>query len=232
MRLSFAMRLSAVAVIFCASLLSAGCDNQRVHELYRGSPEQAVFVEANDTVLVSHIDAEEQDTAFIGQKNRYRLAPGTHTMVVEYAALFQIDADRHEKLTSPPVKVTFEAKPGHTYRFRHVEQKTLEEARAFAKSPTLELVALPDNTVVNATFEKSLPTRFLPKVAFENSESYGFVSEQKSMATPGASSAAVTPVSGETAVVPGSGTLESLKNLWEKATPEQRGAFREWLKKQ
>ncbi len=226
------MRLS-FAVIICASLLSAGCDNQRVHELYQGSPEQAVFVEANDTVLVSHIDAEEQDTAFIGQKNRYRLAPGTHTLVVEYAALFQIDADRHEKLTSPPVKVTFDAKPGKTYRFRHAEQKTLEEAQAFAKSPTLELVTLPDNTVVDATFEKSLPSRFLPKLKFENSESYGFVSEQHAEAPRSGNSTAVIAGTGvaEHAVTTDV-TLESLKSLWQKATPEQRGAFLEWSKNQ
>lgn len=227
------MRLPALAVVFCASLLTAACDNQRVHELYNGAPEQAVFVEANDTVLVTHIDAEEQDSAFIGQKNRYRLAPGKHVFVVEYAALFQLDADRHEKVTSPPIKVTFEAKAGETYRFRHAEQKTVDEARAFAKSPTLELVALPANTVVNATFEKSLPTRFLPKLKFENTESYGFASDQAAMAptVPAAPPAAVASPDSNASDA-SDATLDSLKGLWLKATPQQQGQFREWLKNQ
>lgn len=224
------MRLSVAAVLLCVSWLVAGCDNQRVHELYQGAPDQAVYVEANDTVLVTHIDAEEQDAAFIGQKNRYRLAPGKHILVVEYAALFQIDADRHEKLVSPPIKVTFDAQPGQTYRFRHAEQKTLEQARKFAKFPVLELVSVPDNTLVNATFEKSLPTRFLPKLKFENTESYSFASDQAAMApvVPATPAAGSAPESSTASDI----TLESLKRLWQQATPEQRGAFQEWLKNQ
>lgn len=202
------MRLPALAFLLSTTLLAA-CDNARVHQLYNGADDQAVSLQANDTVIVTHVDATEQDTAFIGQKHTYRLAPGKHTLVVEYAAFFQIDAERHEKVVSPPIKVTFEAEPGKSYVFSHPEQKTLDAAQAFAKSPTLAVLLLPDMAPVKASFEQSLPTRFLPAVRFENTESYGFASEK-----------------------PAAAVLESLKAQWQQATPEQRDNFLKWVDKQ
>lgn len=229
------MRRSLIAVMLTAALLSA-CDNLRVHDLYNGPQDQVVSVQANDTVIVTYIDAIEQDTAFIGQKHLYHLAPGRHTLVVEYAALFQIDADRHEKVSSSPIKVTFEAQPGKAYLFRHAEQKTLEDAKRFAKAPTLEIVAMPENTLVPATFEQSLPTRLLPAIRFENTEAYGFASDRAAM-TPSAV-AVPAPASAPVALpvapgVTGNNTapvVETMKKLWEKATPDQRNAFQEWIK--
>lgn len=248
------MRRSLIVFLLSTGLLAA-CDNQRIHELYAGPQDQVSSVEANDTVLVTHVDAVEQDAAFIGQKHTYHLSPGKHVMVVEYGAMFQLDADRHEKLVSPPIKVTFTAIPGKTYAFKHAEQKTVEEARVFAKSPHIELVQLPENTPVNAEFEQSLPTRFLPAIRFENTDSYGFASDRAALTPTTAPVAAVTTAA---VAVPSNATapvatnavptskdvistatastadspLESLKNAWQKASPDQRKAFQEWLKNQ
>lgn len=210
------------------SVMLAACDSQRVHDLYTGADAQAANVQANDTVLVTHIDATEQDTAFIGQQHTYQLAPGKHTLIVEYAALFQIDADRHEKLKSAPIKVVFEAEPGKTYLFRHPLQKTLESAQAFAHSPTLELVELPEQRQVKASFEKSLPTRFLPSVRFENTEAYGFASDSAANAAPGG---ATQPASSSSLAQPPDPIVE-LKAAWRNATVEQQKAFLDWLKQQ
>lgn len=210
------------------SVVLTACDSQRVHDLYAGADAQAANVQANDTVLVTNIDASEQDASFIGQQHTYQLAPGKHTLIVEYAALFQIDADRHEKVKSSPIKVVFEAEAGKTYLFRHPLQKTVESAQAFAHSPTLELVELPDQRLVNASFEKSIPTRFLPSVRFENTEAYGFASDSAANAAPNANS----PPASNTSPAQPTDTVAELKSSWHKATSEQRKAFLDWLKQQ
>lgn len=241
------MRKTLVAFLLSTSLLAA-CANQQTHELYTGPQADAITLQANDTIIVTHIDASEQETAFIGQKHTYRLAPGKHVLLVEYAAFFQLDADRHEKIKSPPIKVTFEAQPGKSYLFRHAEQSTVEAAKAFAKAPKIELIMLPEQTPVNATFEQSLPMSFLPQVRFGNTESYGFASDRleqsqgtatASMSVPGAFEAAPSAPAATGAAVPGSGTetvappvLDSLKALWQKTSPDQRDAFLQWVKTQ
>lgn len=222
------MRRTLVAILLSASFLAA-CDNQRVHELYTGADGQAVSVQANDTVIVTHIDALEQETAFIGQKHTYRLPPGKHTLLVEYAAMFQLDADRHEKVTSPPIKVTFNAEPGKSYLFRHAEQNDVEAAKAFAKAPKLELVSLPDNAPVAAVFEQSLPMSFLPKIRFQNTESYGFASDRVEQAAPAAQTTASQPAVAPSEPPP---VLDTMKALWQKASPDQRAAFQNWIKTQ
>lgn len=217
-----------LTILMSASFLAA-CDNQRVHELYSGAEGQAVSVQANDTVIVTHIDAVEQETAFIGQKHTYRLPPGKHTMLVEYAAMFQLDADRHEKVTSPPIKVTFVAEPGKSYLFRHAEQATVAAAKAFAKAPSLELVSLPDNAPVAAVFEQSLPMSFLPKIRFQNTESYGFASDRVEQADQTVQSSPTQPAMTPTGTPP---VLDTMKALWQKASPDQRAAFQDWIKTQ
>lgn len=217
-----------VAILTSALLLTA-CDNHRVHELYTGAEGQAVTVQANDTVIVTHIDAMEQETAFIGQKHTYRLPPGKHTLLVEYAAMFQLDADRHEKVTSPPIKVTFDAEPGKSYLFRHAEQNSVEAAKAFAKAPKLELVTLPDNAPVAAVFEQSLPMSFLPKIRFQNTESYGFASDRLEHALPAGQAPAARPATTPSEAPP---VLDTMKALWQKASPDQRAAFQDWIKTQ
>ncbi|CBL46421.1 Hypothetical protein HDN1F_28380 [gamma proteobacterium HdN1] len=240
MREDSMQRTYRVLFFICAALLISGCSSVQRHVAYDGPQNQQVNVEANDTVLVNYIDAVEQGTVFIGQKHTYVVAPGPHVFVIRYGAMFQVDADNHEKLLSAPVKVTFDAVAGKRYRFEHAPQNTLDQARAFARAPQFSLIQLPENTSVAASFEQSLPARLLPNISLNKEGGYVFASEQTALAPAPASVTApalapATLISGKLTDgndMQGGNALNTLKRSWLRANQQERQVFMEWLEAQ
>lgn len=212
------MFLRLVSVAVPVVMLLSACATERLHSIYQGPSQNAVSLQANDTVIVTWLDGEEQSPAFIGQKHEFVIAPGKHVAIIEYRDIFDVGADNHEKVQSNPIKVTFEGRAGAHYRFDHAPYKTLESARKFAEAPVIVIVDAASGAPVNASFEKSVPASFISKLKFEGEEAKVFVSDQ---IVRDQGSAALPALKEDS----GSSGLQTLQKAWAGASDSERKHF-------
>ena len=207
-----------LAVLF--SVLLAGCAAGRHHTLYEG--DQKAQIQSFDTVLINYVDDESMGVSFIGQKHTYDIKAGQHVLLVEYADIFDVSADQHEKIVSRPAKITFIAEAGKQYQIQHPPQQRLNNAKAFAEKPEFWMVELPSGNRIPALVEMSRPRSFLAGLKFENTPEYEFSSDAVALQP-----AAVSSQGGEVAAQQ---HLQMLKYTWQNASEQERAAFLEWIK--
>lgn len=242
------MKQFIATLMLGAAMLLSACSTQLTHNLYRGTPEQAVSFKSFPTILIKSIDNVDTGFGFIGQAQQYTLSPGQHTLIFEYADLWDISADEHDKIVSPRVKLVFTAEAGKTYQIQHAKMDNVEQSRAFARQPEFRLVQLGEagNTVAtlsSALFEVSQPRNLLSLIKFESEPDFAFASdvpkERKVMkeVQVGAGDGAETVtqpgkvISNQQPASPVSDLphLNMLKFSWQQASEAERNLFLQWL---
>lgn len=119
------------------------CQGQAVHRAYQGEAMPAdklagFFVPAKFNIL--YIDDQPFETSILGHGITLELLPGKHQLVVEYDELWDITSDDHDRITSQPVLLSFTVKPGRQYGLQSTQIKGIDDARAYAKQPKVEIV--------------------------------------------------------------------------------------------
>lgn len=232
-------QLTATFLLGVAICLGA-CSTQLTHDLHQGAPEQAVSIKSFPTVLIKSIDNEDTGFGFIGQEQQYTLSPGQHTLIFEYADLWDLSADEHDKVVSPRVKLVFSAEAGKTYQIQHAKMENVQQSRAFAKRPEFQLVQLGEdgqnvNTLSAAIFEVSQPRNLLSLIKFDSERDYAFASDNGDSDSKDLNAAARDQFGeekgGQQAAKAESEFphLNMLKFSWQQASEAERKLFLQWL---
>ncbi len=235
------------------TLTLLACANQKVQVLYDGAEEEAVLIQSSDTVLIKYVDDDSVADGFIGQEIRYRVAPGKHTLIVEYSDLFDINADEFDKVVSRPAKITFQTESGKKYSVGNPKQKTLEQSKAFAENPEFIVTELGSNKTVEASVEMSRPRTFMTQIKSVAAPVYEFDSDRVSpepdsipaaTGQTGQAAGSAAAVSAQGIAVAGEQKGEAapvlpenipsplliLQQVWDRASPAEQAEFLRWIK--
>ena len=109
-----------------AVLALSGCSSIMTYRTFDPPrpPDQvaALWIPINLEPL--EVDGQKTGPHFIPVSDRYKieLLPGAHTFAVRYSGLAGgPSSEQEEMINSPPVAVTLEAAPGHTYRLAYAQ---------------------------------------------------------------------------------------------------------------
>lgn len=157
-----------------------------------------------EEIQVLAVDGREVGGGLLGQRTlKLQVLPGEHVLSVRYVQLFQINADEHDIVRSRPAALRFVAKAGSRYEFRYDKPKNREIARQFAKEPSFALV---DQGSGEAT--QSVAVKSYAEASLVDTISKAFEGNKEA-----------TPVT----------NLDLLKDVWGRASAEDRAAFKAWV---
>lgn len=197
------------AAVALAVAALAGCAAQGPVKVYDGAvrqPAETVMVSVPEQIEVMSIDGREPPPSFLKSRVTMALLPGEHVLSLRYVELFQINADDHEVLRSKQAALRFTAAAGSAYNLEIPKQANLDAARKFSKDPQFKLVSVKDGSAI-----PSAPIKSYAEASLIDTISKAFDGNQEQQ-----------PVT----------NTDLLKDVWGRATPDERKAFREWLDKQ
>lgn len=209
-------RKTLTAITLAGLMLGiTACQGPGIHKAYSGAPraanEIAIFTIPGEFNLL-FIDGERYKSPFAQDGAVLQILPGEHQFVIEYQDFWEIAPDEHERIESQPFAVSFTAVAGNNFGIEHKKLKEIEDARAYAKDPKLN--------IKNLSTHKLAPTeikyRLKDKTYLTNFVKSGFLSDK-----PGAP--------GQPQQVD---VLERLKYWWQEAELGQQESFRQWLENQ
>lgn len=191
---------------------------------HAAQPASLVIPEELDIVSVDNVN--QSSTIFSGGDATLKLQPGPHKIVVEYDVIFDIGYDDHEPITSEYFQISFSAAAGKQYYIKIPSFNNVEEARAYANKPVVDLIDRSSNQSVAAeityrefdgTFSKHYTKPLItskPEPAPVNSAA---------MVSAPATSTSNTPKSDSEATV--DRPLKMLEYWWQQANEQQRKKF-------
>lgn len=199
----------AALAVMVATIGLTGCamTPQGPVKTYEGAvraPAETVQVSVPEQIEVMSIDGREPPPSFLKSRVTLALLPGEHVFSLRYVELFQINADDHEVLRSRQAALRFTAAAGSSYRLEIPKQVNLEAARKFSKDPQFKLVNAADGSATD-----SAPIKSYAEASLIDTISKAFEGNSDARA----------PVT----------NTDLLKDVWGRATPDERKAFREWL---
>lgn len=192
------------------AIMLAGCAAPGPAKLYEGelrSAAETAMIRLPEQVQVMALDGQEQTGSLLQRDQLLAVLPGEHVFSLRYVELFQINSEEHEVVRSRQSALRFTAVAGHEYRIEMDKQGSLEVARKFAKDPKFRLVDVSSGAVTESTAIKSYAEASLVDTitkAFDSSDSKA----------------------------QGPTHLDLLKDVWGRASPEDRAGFRVWLDQQ
>ncbi|MBQ4839660.1 DUF2057 domain-containing protein [Pseudoalteromonas luteoviolacea] len=161
-----------------------------------------------EELLPLQVNEREIEHSFFNKVRTLELPAGVHRIKVKYSDLFELDYDEHEVVDSKPFWVEVDIKEGdYQVRFKSIE--TVEQARAFAKSPAIWLQAKQGNKVSASRVSEATKSVAAPvHVSVPNNTSAAKIDNDKPAPSAGKPDA-----------------VSMLEFWWQQATPEQRAAF-------
>lgn len=220
------IRKLVLNVVLFSALCLSGCATVQYHDWHEGEPKSGAILTSAETVIIESINGRQTNTSFIGQTHTYELSPGTYTVVLTYADLFDKSADDFEKVKSNPVKLVFPVEKGVSYRLEHRKINGLADAADFAKKPVIQLLDTKTGNELDARVEYTTTKSFLSRFKFASDQEQVFASEY--IGQPASNNDTQTVKVSED----DSSALKMLKFSWQQATPVDRQAFLKWLNNQ
>lgn len=202
-------RAFALSLLLCLPLLP-GCAARGPLVAYEGAvrPQAEVaLLQVPERVQVMAIDGREPPPSFLSSDIELALLPGEHVLSLRYVELFRLNGDEHDVIRSRPAALRFTAVAGGRYRLGVPAQRDRDAARAFAKAPVFTLTDAAGGAAVESTAIKSYAEASLVDTLSRAFESNG--QEPR----------AVT-------------NLDLLKDVWGRASEEERRDFRAWINQQ
>lgn len=228
-------RTLPLAAVSLLVTLATGCSTlsgKKDFALYSG-PElaqtQVATVIATEEVQLLALDGKElSGTLFGSHETRFSLLPGEHVLSLRYSGFFQQNSEYHDVVRSKPLALRFVARAGETYRFDYPKPKNVDAANQFVKDPELTLVAQGSGERVKTQIIRSFAEASLVDTigkAFQTEETQLAVrgSQLPASAAP-AAAATPRPVLTPTSSV----HYDLLRDLWLRASPEERVRFQQW----
>lgn len=192
------------------ALLLAACASSGPIRLYEGAERPAADVatlNVPEQIQVMAVDGKEITGSLLEKSQLMTALPGEHVFSLRYVELFQINSEEHEVVRSRQTALRFTAVAGREYRIEMDKQGSLDAARKFAKDPKFRLVDVGSGAVTESTAIKSYAEASLIDTitkAFDSSDSKA----------------------------QGPTHLDLLKDVWGRASPEDRANFKVWLDQQ
>lgn len=210
-------------------LLMAGCSSIVTYHTFDQpqSPDQiaALWIPINLEPL--EVNGYQTGPHFIPVSDRYKieLLPGTHTFLVRYSgSAGGPSGEQEEMLNSPPVAVTLQADPGHTYRLNYARA---DIDRLFARQSTNITIRVEDITADQALIEHLNRGWRTRNVSLHAPAQKAAPSTTQ---TPGAPAAAPLPTRTAAPTAAHETTaLGQLKQWWRQADENERGQFLKWI---
>lgn len=219
--------------LFCIVLLGSAlgaCSTSPVVKLYEGNDKPAaqlltvrVPMEL-EIISINDRRIEGASTMFAYGHRDLQLLPGQYRIVAFYKSIYQINADEHEVIKSDPALFTLSGAAGDMYELKFNKPTDLEQARALGKKF--------DGWSENINTQEKIASQ--PSGLILNQGFIGITSGAAVAAAPSATS--VTPDASATGATtpsadatPSPATLNTLKEAWESASPEERREFLLWM---
>lgn len=195
-----------MALVVPAVVLLGGCAATGSVRLYEGQARQSAevtMIEVPEQVQVMAMDGVEVTGTLLQRGQSLEVLPGEHVFTLRYVQLFQINSEDHEVVRSRQAALRFNAEAGATYRLEMDAQPSLDAARKFAKDPKFRMVNVRSGAVDQSTAIKSYA-----EASLVDTITKAFESTQSQT------------------------YLDLLRDVWGRATPEERAAFRAWVEQQ
>jgi uncharacterized protein YccT (UPF0319 family) len=199
-----------MALLVSAMMWLTGCASTGPIRLYEGPARQqadVTHIQVPEQVQVMAMDGVEVTGALLQRGQALEVLPGEHVLTLRYVQLFQINSNDHEVVRSRQAALRFTAEAGETYRLEMDVQSSLDAARKFAKSPAFRVV-----NVKSGAMEQSVAIKSYAEASLVDTITKAFESTQQQ-------------AQGQT-------HLDLLKDVWTRAVPEERTAFKKWLEQQ
>lgn len=252
---------SRIYIISKLSLMSVfllglvACTSVPKHQAYPGdakpASEVATFIVPKEFQLL-YVDDESYRQSFLIEGVEVTMLPGAHDLVFEYMQIWDIDSESHERIKTQPFLIRFTAAAGKTYSLGFPEQNSIEDARAFASDPKVEVIDTANNKVLQAEVKYNLGEEgFLAKLFGSSKsdtkstdssvnveqQSSATSTEAASAAAASAAAVAVTAVENKmkndadkaSAVDNDSQAMQMLKYWWQQADQKEQEKFLQWL---
>ena len=238
-------RSSYFLAILLVILLTA-CSGSKIHQTYEGPaklPVDVSIVSVPESFNILFTDRKKFGSTLYSGDTKLGFLPGPHQIIIYYKDFWEAPGDEYDRVESKPISIKFNAVAGQQYRVNYKKPENLEQARAYAKSPSIELINLTTNTNAATNVEYNVyTTSFFSKVFSDES---GAIEEPAPGLTTGitATPAPTTPVPTPKLAAPASSTdaasdtktdaraLDMLKYWWESASDDQKKAFHDWIGK-
>lgn len=202
-----AMNVISRMVVGGAALLLVACASNGPVRTYEGAARAAsevAIVRMPEQVQVMAVDGRETSGGMLQQHQALEVLPGERVFSLRYVELFRISSEEHEVVRSRPAALRFIAEPGAEYRIDYDPQVSLDLAKKFSKAPAFRLVNVKSGAVNESAAIKSYAEASLLDTISKAFESSGEEARQQTH-------------------------LDLLKDVWGRATAEERSAFREWI---
>lgn len=184
------MLLSAFVVM----TLSA-CQGMGVHQAYEGSPRpdnEVATIIIPEAFNILFIDRTKYGVALYSGNTNISILPGKHQLIIKYKDFWDV-GNQSERIESDPISITLDAVAGHRYQVRFATLANIEEARAFAKNPSIEIIDPSTHKNVAANIEYKVYTSSFFNTLFGSSNQAGENQPDKTQKSEQTSTPAATP---------------------------------------
>lgn len=218
------MRISLSLV--CLLLVSACATTPPTVKLYDGkerADQELLTVSVPVELEILSINdrrVEGAGTMFAYDHRDLKLLPGQYRIAAYYKNLFQLSADQHEVVKSDPALFTLDGKAGESWALNFDKPADVEAARTLAR----DFEGWSEN-LASGERRDSTPSGLILNQGF-----IGLATAETATAPAAVSS--VSPESTATSqadTANGDQVLDTLKQNWKSASPEQRREFLLWM---
>lgn len=202
--------MQGLGIVALLSLLVA-CTATGPVKLYEGADRalsELVQVIVPQHIEVMSVDGRDLPSSLLRKNAQLTLLPGEHVLGLRYVDIFQITADQHEVVRSRQAALRFNGEKGAMYRLQSTEPKKLEEARLFAKKPEFSLVS--EGGAEPAAVSQPIQSYAQATLLDTINKAFTTGQDDKGLLT----------------------NTELLKDIWGRATTEERESFLQWLQAQ
>lgn len=239
--ISIFFRNTKIWLIACLVLLLTACQGSKIHQTYEG-PQKAEneigTLNIPESFNIIFVDKKKYGASLYSGDTKMGFLPGSHQLLIMYKEFWETPGDEHDRIESKPISITFNVEAGQQYRITYNGPDNINDARSYAKNPSIDLINTASNTSVAANIEYNVYSRSF----FENLFNEDDATTEKSAPLPTAEIVSPTPPtptlaapkassSTDTAETEDSRALEMLKYWWETASDNQKKAFQDWLSK-
>jgi len=208
-----------------ALIFTAGCASSPVVKLYDGkerADDQLLTVRVPTELEILSINdrrIEGAGTMFAFGHRDLKLMPGQYRIVAYYKNIFQLNADEHEVVKSDPALFTLTGKGGDAYALTFNKPDDVNAAREMAKNF--------EGWSENLTTGEKLASQ--PSGLILNQGFIGLSVGAAAVEPAASSTIAPEPAASTDTTVTADGLLDTLKQNWQQASPEQRREFLLWM---
>jgi uncharacterized protein YccT (UPF0319 family) len=128
-------------IVFVVITLSA-CGGMRVHQAYDGPPRPEAEVATlviPEAFNILFIDRKKYGSALYSGNTNIAVLPGDHQFIIKYKDFWDLGSGS-ERIESDPISITMDVVAGHKYQVQFAKLATIDDARAFAKNPSIQII--------------------------------------------------------------------------------------------